>query len=71
MKTKRLIYFTIVLTVYLTTHYIIECVESGLVMSPVSVITWKKLLEAISFSTIMLVVWMFSPKENIAEKKEN
>jgi len=69
MKTKRLIYFLFVLTVYLTIHYIIECVESGLVMNPVIVITWKKLFEAISFSTIMLVVSMFSPKENITEKK--
>lgn len=68
---KGIVYFIIVLVIYLTTHYVIECIESGLVMNPVNVITGRKIAEAISFSVIMLVLWIFSPKEKSVKKKEN
>lgn len=68
---KRFTYFIVVLVAYLIIGYLIECIESGLVMNPVNVITGRKIAEAISFSVIMLVLWIFSPKEKSAEKKEN
>lgn len=67
---KRLIYFIVVLAIYLTTHYVIECIELGLVVNPANVITGKKIAEAICFSVIMVVIWMFSPKEKSAKKKD-
>ena len=67
---KRLIYFIVVLAIYLATHYVIECIELGLVVSPANVITGKKIAEALTFSFIMVVIWIFSPKEKSAKKKE-
>ena len=68
---KRFTYFIVVLVAYLITGYLIECVEVRGLVNFATVMTGKKIVEAVIFSIIMTVVWMFSPKEKSAEKKEN
>jgi uncharacterized membrane protein YecN with MAPEG domain len=69
MKAVR--YFLLILLIYLLVAYVTHCIEFAIIENPIHVIDFNKTVNALIFSVVMTIVYLFSPIDRPEKTKRS